>query len=142
MKYSLFLLLPLLLLACAKNEQTSVIIAGMDKADVLQVKGEPTNTATQSPYTLLYYADQLLEDAPNQKADQAFIFMEDKLMEYSTFNIRSAKDINTPVRLNAKLTLACWANQLNLPVDPSASANKSTITSGRDCFSAISNQNN
>ena len=133
-KIVILLFLPLLLLACTKEEPSLVVISGMSKAEVIHIEGIPKSSATRGQYDLFFYADQLLAEQPNQKADRVFIFVDNKLMEYSTINIRSVHDKNAGIRLNAKQSLACWVKQLNLPVDPSASANKNIQTNGVDCF--------
>lgn len=133
-KFVILLFLPFLLLACTKEEPSLVIISGISKAEVIHIEGIPMSSAKQDQYDLLFYAGQLLPDQPDQKADRIFIFVDNRLMEYSTMNIRSVHDKSSGVRLNAKQSLACWIKQLNLPVDPSASANKNTLTNGVDCF--------
>lgn len=132
--FATLLFLPLLLVACTTKEQGSTVISGMSKTEVIQIEGKPISCANQEQYDLFFYANQLLADQPNRKADHVFIFAENKLVEYSTINIRSTYDKNEKVRLNAKQSLACWVKQLNLPVDPSASANKNIQTNGVDCF--------
>ncbi|WP_273803691.1 hypothetical protein [Providencia rettgeri] len=117
-KFVILLFLPLLLLACTKEKPSLVIISGISKAEVIHIEGTPMSSAKQDQYDLLFYADQLLPDQPDQKADRIFIFVDNRLMEYSTMNIRSVHDKSSEVRLNAKQSLACWINQLNLPVNP------------------------
>ncbi|MEQ4675618.1 hypothetical protein ABN063_13720 [Providencia vermicola] len=140
--FAILLFLPLFLLACTKKEQNLVVISGMNKADVIKIEGIPTSSASQAQYDLLFYSNQLSTNLPSQKADHVFIFIDNKLMEYSTINIRSIHDESTKVRLNAKQSLACWVNQLNFPVNPSAIANKNTITNGVNCFSNVRNEGN
>ncbi|EPL6453349.1 MULTISPECIES: hypothetical protein [Providencia] len=139
-KFVILLFLPLLLLACTKEKPSLVIISGISKAEVIHIEGTPMSSAKQDQYDLLFYADQLLPDQPDQKADRIFIFVDNRLMEYSTMNIRSVHDKSSEVRLNAKQSLACWINQLNLPVNPSATANQNTKTHSTDCFSEHYNQ--
>lgn len=139
-KIVILLFLPLLLLACTKEESSLVVISGMSKAEVIHIEGIPKNSATQAQYDLLFYADKLLADQPDQKADRIFIFEDNKLMEYSTISIRSVHNKNAGIRLNAKQSLACWINQLDLPVNPSAAANKNTKTHSASCFSEQYNE--
>lgn len=140
--FIIILFLPLLLLACTKKERKLVVISGMSKADVIKIEGIPISSASQAQYDLLFYSDQILTNLPSQKADHVFIFIDNKLMEYSTINIRSIHDESTRVGLNAEQSLACWVNQLNLPVNPSAIANENTITNGVNCFSNARNEDN
>ncbi|EPL9568681.1 hypothetical protein MMK73_000730 [Providencia rettgeri] len=139
-KIVILLFLPLLLLACTKEEPPLVVISGMSKAEVIHIEGMPKSSAIRGQYDLLFYADQLLANQPDQKADRIFIFADNKLMEYSTINIRSAHDNNAGIRLNAKQSLSCWINQLNLPVNPSATTNENAKTCSTDCFSEPYNQ--
>lgn len=137
MKHFIVLLLSFLLLACVKKEQPSIVIAGMSQTEVLQIEGTPTDTATHQQYDLLFYAERQLPNQPNLHAEQAFIFIDNKLIEYSTINIRPIHEKDPSLGLNAQQILTCWVNQLNLPVNPSAIANKDTITNGSDCFSKL-----
>ncbi|GAB1439481.1 hypothetical protein MASR2M36_22530 [Providencia sp.] len=126
MKQLIFLLFYFILFACTQKEKPTLVISGMSLTEVLQIEGEPLAKAAYSHYALLFYCNQTLSERPEQKTHRVFIFQDNKLIEYSTFNAQPSCDIG----LTAEQRLVRWIDQQNRPVNPSATiSSKLTIPS-------------
>lgn len=124
-----------MLLACTHKEPPSVVIADMSAREVLKIEGKPTGKATYRNYSLLFYQNQTSPEQQKQQVNRAFIFIDDKLIEYSTLVIRPFSDKNAKTELSVEQRLMCWINQQNLPVSPSAVVDKQTKVNDSNCFS-------
>ncbi len=135
MKHTLLFLF-LFLTGCVTTVEPNIVLVGMSKNQVIKIEGIPNEQVIQDNYELLLYLNKTPPESPQKNADHVFIFNKNKLVEYSVVNIRQKNEIQVAIRLTAEQRLMNWVQQLNLPVNPSATANCMIVDEQVNCSNA------